>query len=199
MVARKKKVTKKRNDDSEYSESSDSESEDGTRNVYLVGPIDEELIKSVTEKVINLSEKDPRKPINLIISTHGGEVDDTFMLYDMMKYVPTPIHTVGLGKIMSAGCLLLAAGEKGHRKIGKNARVMYHLGWEHAFGTIFELKSFVEAFDKQEKQYDSAFAKETGMTLKQVEKLYDKNGPTADKFITADEALSLGIVDEIIE
>lgn len=199
MVARKNKVTKTaRSDDSDYSEHQDS-TDDDSRNVYLVGDIDQELIKSVTERLINLAEKDAKKPINLIINTHGGEVDDTFMLYDMMKYVPTPVHTVGLGKVMSAGCLLLAAGEKGHRKMGRNARLMYHLGWEAAAGTIFELKSFVEAFDKQEKQYDAAFAKETGMTLKAVEKLYNKNGPTADTYLTAEEAFNLGIIDEIIE
>jgi len=200
MAVRKKKTTTK----TMKSEYGDTEAytagyDDDSRSVFLVGDVTEEVIKAVTEKIIHLSEKRPKRPINLIINTYGGDVDDTFMLYDMMKYIPTPIHTVGLGKIMSAGCLLLAAGEKGERKIGKNARVMYHLGWDHTVGTIFELRASLDAFEKQEQQYDAAFAEETGLSIKEVEKLYNKNGPTADKYISAQEALDLGVVDEIIE
>lgn len=172
--------------------------EDESRTVYLVGDIGEELIKATTERIIALSERHPKKPITMIVNTYGGNVDDTFMLYDLMKYIPTPIHTVGLGKIMSAGCLLLAAGKKGQRKIGKNARVMYHCGWDSTFGTVFEMRANLDSFEKQELQYDTAFAKETGLTIEEVEKLYDKNGPTHDHYISAEEALKLGIVDELI-
>jgi ATP-dependent Clp protease, protease subunit len=172
--------------------------EDNSRAVFLVGDIDEELIRETTERIIHLSEKNPKKPIILIINTYGGGVDDTFMLYDLIKYIPTPVHTVGLGKIMSAGCLLLAAGTKGKRKIGKNARVMYHCGWDYMGGNIFEMRANLEAFEKQEKQYDARFAEETGMTVDEVEKLYDKNGPTVDKYLSAEDAVRLGIADELI-
>lgn len=172
--------------------------DDESRTVYLVGDITEDVIRTTTERIITLSERDPKKPIVLIINTAGGSIDDTFMLYDLMKYVPTPIHTVGLGKIMSAGCLLLAAGEKSHRLIGKNARVMYHCGFVHTSGSIFAIKADLEAFEQQEKRYDQCFADETGLTLKQVEKLYNKNGPTADKYISAVDAIRLGIADSLI-
>jgi ATP-dependent protease ClpP protease subunit len=76
---------------------------------------------------------------------------------------------------------------------------MYHLGWDCTTGTIFEIKAFLDAFEKQEKQYDTAFAEETGLSLEEVEELYGKNGPTADRYISAEEAVDLGIVDEIIE
>ena len=172
--------------------------EEDSRTVYLVGEINEELIKTATERVIALSERAPKVPISLIINTYGGDVDDTFMLYDLIKFIPTPVHTVGLGKIMSAGCLLLAAGAKGHRKLGKNARVMYHCGWEYNGGSIFEMRANLQAFEDQERQFDLRFAEETGLTLEQVEALYDKNGPTRDHYITAERALQLGIVDILI-
>lgn len=172
--------------------------EDSSRTVYLVGEINEDLILSVTERLVTLSEKNPLAPIHMIINTYGGNVDDTFMLYDLMKYIPTPIHTVGLGKIMSAGCLLLAAGKKGERKIGRNARMMYHCGYEVHGGSIFELKANVAAFELQELEYDKRFSEETGMSLEDVEKLYSKHGPTADKYITAEEAYRLGVVDGFI-
>lgn len=169
-----------------------------SRVIYLVGDIGEDLIRMTTERIVDLSMKSPKSPIHMIINTCGGDVDDTFMLYDLMKYVPTPIHTVGLGKIMSAGCLLLAAGTKGKRKMGKNARIMYHCGWDYIEGSIFEMRANLASFEKREHQYDLKFAEETGMTIEQVEELYNKNGPTADTYISAEEALKYGIIDEII-
>lgn len=172
--------------------------DDESRTVYLVGDINEELIRDTVERIVTFSERSPKKPITMIINTYGGDVDDTFMLYDLMKYIPTPIMTVGLGKIMSAGCLLLAAGEKGHRKIGRNARIMYHCGWEYTSGSVFEMRASLDAFEKQEARYDRRFAQETGLSIEQIEKLYDKQGPTVDHYLSAEDAVSLGIVDKLV-
>ena len=169
-----------------------------SRSVFLIGDIDEESSKTAVEKIIELAEKNSIAPIYLIISTCGGSIDDTMMLYDLMRFVKAPIITIGLGKIMSAGCLLLAAGEKGHRKMGKNARLMYHLGWDVNSGSVFEQKSALEEFQRQETQFDSLFAKEINKTLEEVEALYGKSGPTVDSYLTAEQCLENGIVDELI-
>lgn len=176
----------------------DHSSEEESRTVFLVGVVEEDLIKAACEKIVTLSEKNPKKPIHLVINTFGGSVYDAFMLYDLIKFVQTPVHTIGLGKIMSAGCLLLAAGTKGKRKLGRNARVMYHAGWDISAGTVWEMKANLEEFEKMETLYDQRFADETGMTLEEVGKLYDKDGPTKDTFISAERALELKIVDELI-
>lgn len=169
-----------------------------SRIVYFVGEVNEELVKTTVEKIVSLAESNPVSPITLIINTFGGEVYDTFMLYDMMKFIKTPIYTVGLGKVMSAGCLLLAAGAKGHRKIGRNAVVMYHCAWDHFGGNIFEMKARLKQFEIEERQYDECFAKETGLDIEQVEALYNKHGPTVDRYISSEECKRLNIVDEII-
>ena len=182
------------NEDSEHYSLSDDE----TRTVYLMGDIDEESVKSVTEKVITLSERNIKAPIQLVINTLGGEIDEALMLYDLMKFIRTPIHTVGLGKVMSAGCLLLAAVFKGKRRMGKNARLMYHMGWYSACGTIFEIENVLNESKKQETQYDRLFAFETGMNIEDVERLYNKNGPTVDRYLSADECLSRGVIDALI-
>jgi len=175
-----------------------SENEQISRTIYLVGLIEEGLIKSVAEDLVFLSERHPREPIHMIINTYGGEVDDTFMLYDLMKYISTPIYTVGLGKIMSAGCLLLAAGRRGNRKVGRNARLMYHLGWDCIEGSIFELQSGLDAFKALEERYDKLFAEETGLSIEEVEKLYNKNGPSANKYLSAEQIIEYGVADIII-
>lgn len=197
MTTKKKAIVRKQNE--KFIDYHDEPPlEEASRTIYLVGEINEELIQTVAEKIVHLSERNPKKPIIMIINTYGGSVDDTFMLYDLMKYISTPIHTVGLGKIMSAGCLLLAAGTKGKRKIGRNARVMYHSGWDFGGGTIFEMRAHLDAFEKQEAQYDLRFSEETGLSIEEVEKLYDKNGPTVDHYLSADRAVELGLADELI-
>lgn len=169
-----------------------------SRTIFCVGEIDEDLMKSCTESMIEMAEKNPTKPITLIVSTHGGDVDELMMLYDIIKYIPNDVHTVGLGKIMSAGCLLLASGKKGKRRMGRNARMMYHLGWDIAFGSIFEIKASMESFERQEEQYDKLFAEETGRTIEEVRNLYGRDGPKRDTYLTAQQALEFGIIDEII-
>lgn len=198
MKNRKQQTRQRKREFEQFDAEQVVEGGEDSRTIYLVGDIDEEMIRSTTEKLIALSERDAKSPITMIINTYGGDVYDTFMLYDLMKYVSTPIHTVGLGKIMSAGCLLLAAGKKGERKMGKNAQMMYLCGWDHIHGNIFEMRASLQAFEQQEDKYDSCFAAETGLTLENVRKLYDRDGPTRDRYISAEEAKKLGAIDSII-
>lgn len=199
MTKYRKQQTRQRKREVEFSDVEQiGDSNDDGRTIYLVGDIDEEMIRMTTERLIALSEHDAKSPITMIINTYGGDVYDTFMLYDLMKYITTPIHTVGLGKIMSSGCLLLAAGKKGERKMGRNAQMMYHCGWDTVHGNIFEMRSALQAFEELEDKYDTCFAAETGSTLDDVRKLYDRDGPTRDKYISAEEALKLGAIDSII-
>ena len=99
-----------------------------------------------------------QKPIEFYISTYGGSADDMFALYDIMRQIKktTEIHTIGMGKVMSAGVLLLAAGTKGHRKIGKNCRVMIHsvIGGNH--GPLHNLMNEMEAIEQIQKMLRSS-------------------------------------------
>ena len=74
------------------------------------------------DHIYSHSKEEKRKPIDFYVSTYGGSADDMFSLYDVMRNVKkrNEIHTVGMGKVMSAGVLILAAGTQGKRKIGKN-------------------------------------------------------------------------------
>lgn len=168
-----------------------------SRIIFLTGYVEEPLIKAVMERIFVLAEQDVLKPINLIVNTYGGSVHEAFALYDTMKIVaPMPIHTIGLGKIMSAGCLLLAAGAKGHRYMGKNAVLMYHAGVEFSAGDVFQQEVNLAEFKRTERQYDELFAKETKKTLKQVEALYKPD--RKDNYMTAQQCLNFGIVDKLI-
>ena len=137
------------------------------------------------------------KPVEFYICTYGGSADDMFALYDVMRQVRenTEIHTVGMGKVMSAGVLLLAAGTKGKRKIGKYCRVMIHsvIGGSH--GSLPNLANEMEAMQQIQKDYIDALVAETSMTKKDLKKLLERK---VNVYLSAEEAVELGIADIII-
>lgn len=142
-------------------------------------------------------DKNKKKPIEFYVSTYGGSADDMFGLYDIMRQVKdtSEIHTIGVGKVMSAGVLLLAAGTNGKRKIGKNCRVMIHsvIGGNH--GSLHNMVNEMEAIEQLQDMYCDALIAETNMTKKQLKKMLERK---VNVYLTADEAVELGIADIII-
>lgn len=165
------------------------------RIIYLSGEVTEQLITQVVAGMIALANMDKTEPITLVISTYGGSIDEMFCLYDVMKYIPCPVYTVGLGKIMSAGVLLLASGKKGHRLIGRHARLMVHPVSGNSAGTVFEVINETKEHVRQHNLTQDLLVRETKMSTPQVEKLM-KSG--YDNYIFAEDAVKFGIVDKII-
>jgi ATP-dependent Clp protease protease subunit len=137
------------------------------------------------------------KPIGFYVCTYGGSADDMFALYDVMRQVreSTEIHTIGMGKVMSAGVLLLAAGTKGKRKIGKYCRVMIHSVVGGSHGSLPNLANEMEAMQQIQKDYIEALCNETSMTKKDLKKLLERK---VNVYLSAEEAVELGIADIII-
>jgi ATP-dependent Clp endopeptidase proteolytic subunit ClpP len=146
---------------------------------------------------VNKTKEEDAKPITFYLSTYGGSADDMFALYDIMRVVRgnTPIHTVGLGKVMSAGVLLLAAGTKGERRIGKNCRVMLHsvIGGNH--GSLHNMMNEMEAIEDLQQMYTNCLVEETKMTKSQLKKMLERK---VNVYLSAEEAVELGIADIII-
>jgi len=147
------------------------------------------------DEINRITEED--RPVEFYISTYGGSADDMFGMYDIMRVIRerTPIQTIGLGKVMSAGVLLLAAGTKGKRCIGKNCRVMVHsvIGGSH--GPLHNLINEMDAIEQIQKMYSDALIAETNMTKKDLKKLLEKK---VNVYLSAEEAVELGIADIII-
>ncbi len=137
------------------------------------------------------------EPIEFIISTEGGDACDMFSIYDTIRYLRAgvPIQTFGLGKVMSAGVLLLACGTKGQRKIGKNCRVMLHGVASASAGSISNLKTEVAEIKKMQEMYVDALVEETNLTKAQLKRIVNKN---VNFYISAEEAVEYGIADIIV-
>lgn len=169
-------------------------SDPGGRLVYLTGEVSETSISIVQQQILALAT-DSNEPIHLVVSTYGGAVHEMFSLYDLMKFINPPVYTVALGKVMSAGSLILAAGEKGKRLIGRSTRVMIHSLSSGMMGNVFELINEVDEVKLLQNMYIERMVKETKMNEKQLRTML---GSKIDSLISAEEAVKLGLADIII-
>tara|TARA_B100000131_G_scaffold266136_1_gene263940 strand:+ start:2847 stop:3506 length:660 start_codon:yes stop_codon:yes gene_type:complete len=186
------------------------------RRISLFGELDEErsehLIDQLTTLARNAEEMVPKEPenpdseeseriihpINFMISTYGGNADDMFAIYDVISSIQgqgVPVKTYGLGKVMSAGVLLLACGQKGHRYIGKNTRVMIHHVAGGIMGTLPSMQSDLQSIEAMEARYMEVLCSETKFTKRSLKKLLDKG---VNVYLSADEAIEYGIADKYI-
>jgi ATP-dependent Clp endopeptidase proteolytic subunit ClpP len=173
------------------------------RLIGLFCEVSDEKVAEIVHALLYLSEQnkllkeEERKPVEFYISTYGGTADDMFALYDTMKMVEKDmeIHTVGMGKVMSAGVPLLAAGTKGKRKIGKNCRVMIHSVIAGQHGALHNLLNEMEAIEQIQKMYIRCLAENTNMSKKDVKNMLERN---VNVYLSAEEAVELGIADIII-
>jgi ATP-dependent Clp endopeptidase proteolytic subunit ClpP len=137
------------------------------------------------------------QPIDFIISSHGGLAADMFSVYDVIRELRdrTPIHTKGLGKVMSAGVLLLASGTKGQRRIGRYCRVMIHGVMAGQHGYLADVENEFKETRAIQRMYVKALADETNMSETYVRKLMNKK---TNVYLNAEEAVKLGIADIIL-
>lgn len=172
------------------------------RTMMLYGDVTEERSGDMVAGLLMLHghKKDDEGADNSIkfyISTYGGSADDMFAVHDIMRFVKQDcdIETIGMGKIMSAGTLLLASGTKGRRKIFRNCRVMIHSVSAGNLGTIHNLENELEEIQHLQDMYVSALAHETNLTKRQIRKMLDQK---VNVYLTAEEAVEYGLADEVI-
>ena len=138
------------------------------------------------------------RSISMMVSTHGGSASDMFSILDVMEMVKTRtcnIETYGIGKVMSAGVPILAAGSKGKRMVGKNCRIMLHNVMAGTGGTIFSMENELEEIKWVQERYIETLASYTKLTPSRIKKLLKAQ---RDVYISAEEAIKMGIADEII-
>ena len=181
-----------------------AQSEPDMRVIGLLSDITEDKLADLIQgfyylNAINIAAEDEeeKKPIEFIISTYGGSADAMMTVYDIMRMImeDTEIHTFGVGKVMSAGVLLLAAGTKGMRKISKNCRVMIHSVIGASHGELHNLVNEMEEIQKLQETYGNCLIKETKITKRQLKKMLERK---VNVYLTAERAVELGIADIIV-
>lgn len=178
------------------------------RAVSLFGNLDDEQVQEVCQGLLFLKHtchegsqpEDGRliaNPVKFYISTWGGDALGMFAIYDIMRMMrdECPIQTFGIGKVMSAGVLLLAAGTKGERRVGKHTRVMMHSVRGGHYGAIHSLENEMNETRYLQNQHIDALVEETNLTKRKLNNMLNKK---VDVYLSAEEAVELGIADIIV-
>ena len=171
-----------------------SQLNEGLRRIVVSGTICELSASMFLEQITAFEFMDTQKPVTIYIDTFGGCVDSALLMYDAMKTCSMPVLTVGVGKVMSAGTLLLAAGEKDSRFITENCRVMLHQISGGMMGTMSELQNSLEETKRLQDIYLSIMSKETGVPKHKI--LSDIS--SGDFYMSAPEAIAYGLCDHIV-
>jgi ATP-dependent Clp protease protease subunit len=153
-----------------------------------------EAIRFILER--NLRVTDKPKIIKMIINSPGGCLNSAFALIDTMKGSKIPIYTYGLGLIASAGLLTFMAGNSGNRYVTKNTSILSHQYFWGSIGKEHELMAALKEVDNTSVRVVEHYKKCTGLTEKDIKKYLL---PPEDVWLTAKEAVSLGVADKIVD
>lgn len=164
------------------------------RIVFLGGPIVDSAANTIIAQLLFLQYEDPNKDIRLYINSPGGSVPATLAIYDTMQYVKPDMVTFCIGMAASGAALLLAAGKKGKRFALPNSEVLIHQVMAGGIeGQAKEIEISAKHVLRLKDQLNRIFAKHTNQPFSKIEKDTDR-----DLYMSADEAKTYGIVDEIL-
>lgn len=164
------------------------------RIIFIGTPIDDHVANIVIAQMLFLQMEDPKKDINIYINSPGGSVTAGLAIYDTMQFVTCDVNTYCVGIAASMGAVLLAAGTKGKRFALPNSDIMIHQVSGGAHGQASDVERQVEFMFKLKKRLTRILSEHTGKPYEQVEKDADR-----DYYMTAEEAKSYGIVDEVVK
>ncbi len=166
-----------------------------SRIILLSFPIDDQIASLIIAQLMILSNEDPDAPINLYISSPGGSIYAGMGILDAMQMIPNQVNTIAVGFTASFGTILLTAGSKGHRYALPNATIHMHQPWSSGGGgqaTDIEIQA--KEIIRQKKRINEILAESTGKDIETIEKDTDR-----DFYLTADEAVEYGLVDNVLE
>ena len=163
------------------------------RIIFLGGEVDDDTANIIVAQMLFLEADDPDKDIFLYINSPGGSVSAGMAIFDTMQYIKCEVSTICVGLAASMGAFLLTAGAKGKRRALPNAEIMIHQPSGGARGQATEVAIHAEQLIKTREKMNKILAERTGQTVEQIALDTER-----DHYMTAEEALKYGLIDEII-
>ena len=164
------------------------------RIIFIGTPIDDNIANLVIAQMIFLEGEDPDRDINIYIHSPGGMVTAGLAIYDTMQFVKPDISTLCMGQAASMAAVLLAAGAKGKRSALPNSRIMIHQPLGGTQGQATDIEIYTREMLKMRERLNGILGHHTGRTIDSILKDTDR-----DNFMSAEEAKSYGIIDDIID
>jgi ATP-dependent Clp protease, protease subunit len=164
------------------------------RKIFLWGPVMDDSAKEIVAKLMYLEMSDPGKEITFYINSPGGSVTAGMTILDTMKMISSPVATVCMGMAASMGSMLLCVGEKGRRFIYPSAKVMIHqpsIGGQ-IVAPATDIKIHAQEIKKTKDILNKILAEACNQPYEKIVQDTDR-----DYYMTAEEAISYGIVDKL--
>lgn len=165
------------------------------RKIFLWGTVNDETCQQVVKQMLYFEMEDSEKDITLYINSPGGVITSGMAVFDIMQMVKPKVATVCMGLAASMGAILLLAGEKGQRSAWRHSRILIHqpLISGQIIAPAIDIKIQAEEISKTRKELNKIISERTGQPLERIEKDTDR-----DFYMTAQEALDYGLIDEVI-
>jgi ATP-dependent Clp protease protease subunit len=164
------------------------------RIIFLSGQVDDHVSTLICAQLLFLESENPKRDIYLYINSPGGVVTSGLAMYDTMQYIKPDVATVCIGQACSMGSLLLAAGAAGKRFSLPNSRIMVHQPSGGAQGQATDIEIQAKEILSLRQRLNGIYVKHTGQKLKAIEEALER-----DNFMSAEDAKTFGIVDQIVE
>ena len=164
------------------------------RIVFLGEEVNDTTASLVVAQLLYLEAQDPDKDIQLYINSPGGSVTAGMAIFDTMNYIKPDVRTVCIGMAASMGAFLMMAGKKGKRLALPNSEIMIHQPLGGAQGQATDVAIRAEWLMKTKEKMTRMMSEMTGQDIERV-----KQDVERDYFMSAEEALQYGIIDEIYQ
>ncbi|MBP2562077.1 ATP-dependent Clp protease protease subunit [Neorhizobium galegae] len=164
------------------------------RIIFLSGEVNDTVSALVCAQLLFLEAENPKRPIHLYINSPGGVVTSGLAMYDTMRYIHAPVHTLCMGTARSMGSFLLMSGQPGERTALPNASIHIHQPLGGFQGQASDMLIHAEEMQKTKHRMTRLYAKHCGRTYEEFEQAMDR-----DRFMTAEEALEWGLIDRILQ
>lgn len=163
------------------------------RIIFLGDEVNDQTASLIVAQLLFLEAEDPDKDIHLYINSPGGSITAGMAIFDTMHHIKPDVSTICVGMAASMGAFLLAAGAKGKRYALPNAEIMIHQPLGGTRGQATDIAIHAERIIKMKKRLNEILSERTGQPFEKVEKDTDR-----DNFMTAEEAKSYGLIDDVI-
>jgi ATP-dependent Clp protease protease subunit len=166
------------------------------RVIFFTGEVDERMTEVIVAQLLFLEAENPESPINMYIKSPGGSVYDGLAVYDVMQYINCPVHTYVTGWAASMGSFIAQAGEPGHRYLLPRAMTMIHQPSSGTRGKVTDMEIDLVESIRLKREMTELYVKHNskGKTYEDFVNLLDR-----DKWLTAPQALELGLADRIVD
>jgi len=164
------------------------------RIIFLDGPIMDASANAIVMQLLFLQSESRNQDVHLYVNSPGGSVTATMAIYDTMQFIDCDVCTYCVGLAASGGAIVLAGGTKGKRFVLPHSKVMIHQPYGEVGGQVSDIEIQAKDILDTRQTLNEILSSHTGQPIEIIAKDTDR-----DRFMTAEEAVKYGLVDEVLK